>query len=93
MLFVQFWINSTGDVWKLCQTGLAWAARPILAKFSLVLLIPNCTHNRMIIYTTQICVFVPHVGVARDTTVHGIVMSNPLMLYRSFTLKTCNTFT
>ena len=33
MLFVQFWINSTRDVWKFCPIGLAPAARPILAKF------------------------------------------------------------
>ena len=39
MLFVQFWINSARDVWKLCQTGLALAARPILAKF------PNITRT------------------------------------------------
>ena len=33
MLFVQFWINSTRDVWKFCQIGLAPGARTILAKF------------------------------------------------------------
>ena len=33
MLFVQFGINSTRDVWKFCPVGLAPAARPILAKF------------------------------------------------------------
>ena len=33
MLFVQFGVNSTRDVWKFCQTALAPAARPILAKF------------------------------------------------------------
>ena len=33
MLFVQFWIDSTRDVWKFCQIGLAPAARSILAKF------------------------------------------------------------
>ena len=33
MLFVQFWINNTRDVWKFCQIGLAPAARAILAKF------------------------------------------------------------
>ena len=38
MLFVQFWINSTRDVWKFWQIGLAPAARPILAKF------PNIDH-------------------------------------------------
>ena len=32
MLLVQLWINSTRDVWKFCQIGLALAARPILAK-------------------------------------------------------------
>ena len=37
MLFVQFWINSTRDVWKFWQIGLAPAAHPILAKF------PNIT--------------------------------------------------
>ena len=39
MLFVQFWINSTHDVWRSCQIGLAPAARPILAKF------PNITRT------------------------------------------------
>ena len=34
MLLVQLGINSTRDVWKFCQIGLAPAARPILAKFS-----------------------------------------------------------
>ena len=34
MLFVQFEINSTRDVWKFCQIGLAPAARTILAKYS-----------------------------------------------------------
>ena len=53
MLFVQFGINSTRDVWKFCQIGLA----PRLVQFwqnfqtSLALLMPNCTHNRMITYT------------------------------------------
>ena len=39
MLFVQFGINSTRDVWKFCQIGLAPAARAILAKF------PNITRT------------------------------------------------
>ena len=39
MLFVQFWINSTRDVWKFCQIGLAPAARAIFAKF------PNITRT------------------------------------------------
>ena len=39
MLFVQFEINSTRDVWKLCQIGLAPAVRPILGKF------PNITRT------------------------------------------------
>ena len=34
MLLVQLGINSTRDVWKFCQIGLAPAARLILAKFS-----------------------------------------------------------
>ncbi len=54
MLLVQLGINSTRDVWKICQIGLAPAARPILAKFAnitCILLIPNCTHQRMITYT------------------------------------------
>ena len=38
-MFVQFWINSTCDVWKFCQIGLAPAAHPILAKF------PNITRT------------------------------------------------
>ena len=42
MLFLQFWINSTRDVWKFCQIGLTLVA--------LILLIPNCTHNHMINY-------------------------------------------
>ncbi len=56
MLLVQLRINSTRDVWKFCQIGLAPAARPILAKFaniSLALLIPNCTRQRMITYTNK----------------------------------------
>ncbi len=39
MLLVQLGINNTRDVWKFCQTGLAPAARPILAKF------PNITRT------------------------------------------------
>ena len=39
MLFVQFWINSTRDVWKFCQPALAPAASPILVKF------PNITRT------------------------------------------------
>ena len=41
MLLVQLGINSTRDVWKFCQIGLAPAARPIFEKF------PNitCTIN------------------------------------------------
>ena len=38
MLFVQFWINSTRDVWTFCQIRLAPTA-PILAKF------PNITRT------------------------------------------------
>ncbi len=53
MLLVQLGINRTLNVWKFCQ--IARAARPILAKFAnitqLVLLIPNCTGQRMITYT------------------------------------------
>ncbi len=51
MLLVQLGINNTRDVWTFCQIGLAPAARPILAKFALVLLIPNCTRQRMLTYT------------------------------------------
>ena len=36
-MLVQLGINSTRDVWKFCQIGLAPASRPILAK------IPNIT--------------------------------------------------
>ena len=49
MLFVQFGINSTRDVWKFCQKALA----PRLVQFrqnfqtSFALLIPNCTRNRI----------------------------------------------
>ena len=43
MLLVQLGINNTRDVWKFCQIGLA--------QTSLVLLIPNCTRQRMITYT------------------------------------------
>ena len=39
MLFVQFGINSTRDVWKFCQIGLAPAARTIEEKF------PNITRT------------------------------------------------
>jgi hypothetical protein len=42
MLLVQLGINSTRDVWKFFQIGLAPAARPILAKF------PNTTVTRTI---------------------------------------------
>ena len=34
MLFVQFGINSTRDVWKFCHIGLAPVAHSILAKFA-----------------------------------------------------------
>ncbi len=58
MLLVQLGINSTRDVWEFCQIGLAPEARPILAKFAnitqLVLIIPNCTRQRMITYTNQL---------------------------------------
>ena len=57
MLLVQLGINSTRDVWKFCQTGLAPAARPILAKFPNITrtinIIPNCTRQRMITYTNE----------------------------------------
>ena len=39
MLLVQFGINSTRDLRKFCQIGLAPAARPILARF------PNITRT------------------------------------------------
>ena len=39
MVFVQFGINSTRNVWKFCQIGLAPAARAILANF------PNITRT------------------------------------------------
>ncbi len=45
MLLVQLGINSTRDVWKFCQIGLAPAARTITCY------IPNCTRQRMITYT------------------------------------------
>ena len=48
MLLVQLEINSTRDVWKFCQIGLAPAAQT-----SLILLIPNCTRQRMITYTNN----------------------------------------
>ena len=56
MLLVQLRINNARDVWKFCRIGLASAAHPILAKFakSLVLLIHNCTRQRMITYTNGI---------------------------------------
>ncbi len=40
MLLVQLGINTTRDVWKFCQSPT-----------SLVLLITNCTRQRMITYT------------------------------------------
>ncbi len=40
MLLVQLGINNTRDVWKFCQNF----------QTSLVLLIPNCTRQRMITY-------------------------------------------
>ena len=55
MLLVQLGINSTRDVCKFCQIGLA----PALVQFwqnlqtSLVLLIPNCTRHRMITCTNN----------------------------------------
>ncbi len=57
MLLVQLGINSTRDIWKFCQIRLA----PRLVQFwqnfqtSLVLLlIPNCTRQRMITYTNEL---------------------------------------
>ena len=44
MLLVQLGINNTRDVWKSCQF---WQN----LQTSLVLLIPNCTRQRMITYT------------------------------------------
>jgi hypothetical protein len=49
MLLVQLGINSSRDVWKFCQIGLA---RPILATFlniTCTILIPKCTRHRMIL--------------------------------------------
>ena len=54
MLVVKLGINSTRDVRKFRQIGLAPSARPILAKFAIItriLIIPNCTRQRMITYT------------------------------------------
>ena len=53
MLFVQFGINSTRDVWKFHQAGLAQRPVQFWQNFqtSLVLLIPNCTHHCIITYT------------------------------------------
>ena len=64
MLLVQLGINSTRDVWKFCQIGLEmfgnFAKLDSLRRLvqfwqnlqtSLVLLIPNCTRQRMITYT------------------------------------------
>ena len=39
IIYMQLAINSTRNVWKFCQTGLAPAARPLLAKF------PNITRT------------------------------------------------
>ncbi len=52
MLLVQLGINSTRDVWKFCQKS----PRRLVQfwqnfQTSLVLLIPNCTRQRMITYT------------------------------------------
>ncbi len=53
MLLVQLGINSTRDVWKFCQLD---SPRRLVQfwqnlQTSLVLLIPNCTRQRMITYT------------------------------------------
>ena len=53
MLFVQFWINSTVMFGNFAKFD---SPRPLVQfwqtfQTSLVLLIPNCTHNRMITYT------------------------------------------
>ncbi len=47
MLLVKLGINSTRDVWKFCQI------RQAAVQTSLVLLIPNCTCQRMITYTNS----------------------------------------
>ena len=58
MLLVQLGINnSTRDIWKFCQIRLA--PRPVQFwqnfQTSLVLLlIPNCTRQRMITYTNEL---------------------------------------
>ena len=49
MLFVQFWINSTRDVWKFCQN---WTSRRG-EYYYITRTIPNCTHNRMITYSKR----------------------------------------
>ena len=36
MLLVQLGMNSTRDVWKFCQIGLAPVARLVLAKFPII---------------------------------------------------------
>ena len=66
MLLVQLGINSTRDVWKFCQIGLAPAARPILAKFANITrtINPNCTRQRMITYTNSPCKVSKYIYVA-----------------------------
>ena len=55
MLLVQLRINNTRDVWKFCQIGLARRLVQFWQNLqtSLVLLIPNCTRQRMITYTNN----------------------------------------
>ena len=53
MLFVQFGIKSTRDAWKFCQIDSPRRLVQFWKNFqtSLVLLVPNFTHNLMITYT------------------------------------------
>ena len=48
MLLVQLGINNTRDVWKFCRRLVQFWQN---FQTSLVLLIPNCTRQRMITYT------------------------------------------
>jgi hypothetical protein len=56
MLLVQLGINSTRDVWKFAKLDSPRRLVQFRQNFqaSLVLLIPNCTHHRMITYTNNV---------------------------------------
>ncbi len=51
MLLVQLGINSTRDVWKFCQIGLAPSWTRPKVDITPLLLIPNSTRQRMITHT------------------------------------------